>query len=248
MTALHNFSGPLYEQVHDLICGKIRSGEWRAGTPLPGEMHLSRELGVSVGTVRKAMDKLALARMIVRERGRGTFISEQPTAGPSAGLEFRSPDGQRIPVEISVAGFFARIATPEERRLFKIRHVPGVMPRVIDVRRAWRNGSALLCRETLTVHRARMPRVALGFPEGAEVSFLHYARSFGVVVTRTEWSLGAVADQASSSDRGAEPSSRSIALRRIAYDAKDTVVEICKQELTLTGETYHLDPIALTQP
>ncbi|MBN9260068.1 MAG: cytochrome c-type biogenesis protein CcmH [Hyphomicrobium sp.] len=65
---LHNFSGPLHEQVRGLILCRIERGDWPAGTPIPPEVQLASAFGVSIGTVRKALDQLARDRILVRER------------------------------------------------------------------------------------------------------------------------------------------------------------------------------------
>jgi alpha-galactosidase/6-phospho-beta-glucosidase family protein len=41
------------------------------------EGDLARELGVSPGTVRKALDKMEADRLVVRRQGRGTFVVDQ---------------------------------------------------------------------------------------------------------------------------------------------------------------------------
>src|SRR3546814_17246080 len=42
-------------------------------------MQLAHELGVSQGTVRKALDDLAAENLVVRRQGRGTFDAEHDT-------------------------------------------------------------------------------------------------------------------------------------------------------------------------
>ena len=61
---------PLYAQVRELLRERIRSGALRPGTALPNEFALARELGVSQGTVRKALDALAAEKLLVRSPGR----------------------------------------------------------------------------------------------------------------------------------------------------------------------------------
>ena len=50
---------PLYRQVYDLLVRRIAEGAWRPAEALPSEQALAAELGVSQGTVRKALDALA---------------------------------------------------------------------------------------------------------------------------------------------------------------------------------------------
>lgn len=76
-----NFN-PLYRQVREHLVGRMRSGDWNAGEPLPAEIELAKELGVSQGTVRKAIDSLVTENLVVRRQGRGTYVAthEEPVA------------------------------------------------------------------------------------------------------------------------------------------------------------------------
>lgn len=68
-------SQPLYQQVRDLVRQRIADGSWPPGMALPAEPRLAAELGVSQGTVRKALDELAAAGIVQRRQGRGTFVA-----------------------------------------------------------------------------------------------------------------------------------------------------------------------------
>ena len=50
---------PLYVQVMEIISKRIEKGEWGPGEVLPAEPKFAEELGVSQGTVRKALDNIA---------------------------------------------------------------------------------------------------------------------------------------------------------------------------------------------
>lgn len=65
---------PLYEQLRAQLVRRIVQGEWRPGTILPNESEIAREYGLSVGTVRKALDWIANAQLITRRQGKGTFV------------------------------------------------------------------------------------------------------------------------------------------------------------------------------
>ncbi len=71
-----NLAGPLYLQVYELMKRRVKANEWRAGQSLPNEGELARDFGVSVGTMRKAMEALEGAGWVVRYQGRGTFITD----------------------------------------------------------------------------------------------------------------------------------------------------------------------------
>ncbi len=66
----------LYQTVIDYINSQISSGELTIGDLIPSESQLSKILNVSVGTVRKAIDKLEYNKVLYRHHGKGTYISD----------------------------------------------------------------------------------------------------------------------------------------------------------------------------
>jgi len=69
---------PLYYQLETLLRNRIISQEFEAGARLPSESALAAEYKVSRITVRQALFGLERNRLIVRKRGKGTFVSQQP--------------------------------------------------------------------------------------------------------------------------------------------------------------------------
>ena len=66
---------PLYLQLQHLIQQAVRSGKLRADEALPSERDLSRLLGISRVTVRKAIAGLVEKGMLIQRWGSGTFIA-----------------------------------------------------------------------------------------------------------------------------------------------------------------------------
>ncbi len=66
---------PLYQQIKALITRSLQAGEWRPGEAIPSEMDLAARYRVSQGTVRKAIDELAIENLVVRRQGKGTFVA-----------------------------------------------------------------------------------------------------------------------------------------------------------------------------
>ncbi|MDX1738135.1 MAG: GntR family transcriptional regulator [Alphaproteobacteria bacterium] len=66
---------PLYQQVAEILTEQIAEGQWKSGQLLPSEPKLAQQLGVSPGTVRKALDQLAANQLVTRHQGKGTFVS-----------------------------------------------------------------------------------------------------------------------------------------------------------------------------
>lgn len=65
---------PLYQQMVALLTNRIRSGAISPGEFLPSENDLCTEFGVSRITAKRAMNELAQAGLVARERGRGTRV------------------------------------------------------------------------------------------------------------------------------------------------------------------------------
>ena len=74
---------PLYHQLKTLLLEQIRTGEMKPNDRLPAEDELAATHRVSKATVRQALNELAVAGVLRREQGRGTFVAEPKLAqGP----------------------------------------------------------------------------------------------------------------------------------------------------------------------
>ena len=66
---------PLYRDVKRSLLRAIEAGTCPPGHTLPSEAALSGALGVSIGTLRRAVDELVAEHLLVRRQGRGTFVA-----------------------------------------------------------------------------------------------------------------------------------------------------------------------------
>lgn len=64
----------LHQQISRQLEHKITSGEWPAHYKLPAEPDLAQHLGVSRGTVRRALRTLVEQGHLTQVHGRGTFV------------------------------------------------------------------------------------------------------------------------------------------------------------------------------
>ncbi|MEO8740860.1 MAG: GntR family transcriptional regulator [Casimicrobiaceae bacterium] len=87
---------PLYLQLKTLLVASLDAGEWRPGEAIPSEGNLAVRFGVSLGTVRKAIEALALDNLVVRRQGKGTFVATHTEEGASLFrfLRIRRNDGK----------------------------------------------------------------------------------------------------------------------------------------------------------
>ncbi len=70
---------PLYAQLVGIIKRHISSGTLAVGDLLPSEAELCRSLDISRNTVRQAIGDLEDEGLVVRKRGKGTFVADPNT-------------------------------------------------------------------------------------------------------------------------------------------------------------------------
>lgn len=72
---------PLYLQLAQAIEKEIAKGRWPLNKAIPSETQLATDFGVSVGTVRKALDILSDRGRLVKKQGSGTYAKSYADAG-----------------------------------------------------------------------------------------------------------------------------------------------------------------------
>lgn len=85
---------PLYSQVEVTLEEKILSGQWDEGYQIPTETELAKSLEVSNITIKRAIMNLVDKGMLIRQRGRGTFVTGQQTEKNIHKSEFIKMDEQ----------------------------------------------------------------------------------------------------------------------------------------------------------
>lgn len=66
----------LYLQLYEILRKKIESKEWSPGMQIPTEEQLCKTFGVSRATVRNAILELVRQGYLIRQQGKGTFVSK----------------------------------------------------------------------------------------------------------------------------------------------------------------------------
>lgn len=72
---------PLYYQLKEIIRDKIERGVWAIGDQISNEMDLVDEYKVSRATVRQAILDLVREGILIRKKGKGTFVARPKLAG-----------------------------------------------------------------------------------------------------------------------------------------------------------------------
>ena len=76
---------PLYYRLAEIVKQKILNSEFEVGEPIPTEVELEKEYGVSRITVRQAIDLLCKQEFLARERGKTPYVAQsklEHTFGP----------------------------------------------------------------------------------------------------------------------------------------------------------------------
>ncbi len=212
---------PLYVQVQRALSGRIHSGVWEPGRPLPNEFQLAAEFGVSQGTVRKALDALAAEHLVERHQGRGTFVARHT----SDTVHFRffqlyGPDGRIHPesrdVEVAVA-----TADADERAALALEP----KSRIIRVTRTRTYEDRPIIDERISISHARFAAL-LEQDTIPNTLYDLYQTLFGVTVARVEENLRAVAAASETAKRLACTHGAPVLLiERVAFDYGGQPVE-----------------------
>lgn len=88
---------PRYHRIAESLRERIRRGEWTAGAPLPNQRRLARDFGVTLMTLRQALELLERDQLITRRHGLGTFV-----AAPT--IDYEILKLQRFAGELSARG------------------------------------------------------------------------------------------------------------------------------------------------
>jgi GntR family transcriptional regulator len=171
----------LYLQVRDLLTERIARGTWKAGSHIPNEMDLAREVGVSAGTVRKALEILEAQRLITRRQGRGTFVNDPNAPGLADRFRnIRGAGGESISGRVNLREVTEGIATSLERERLRL---PGDVP-VFRIHRVSEHAGRNFLVEDITVPAALF--ASLVARRAVVDDIVSMAQYYGILLGRAE--------------------------------------------------------------
>jgi GntR family transcriptional regulator len=183
---------PLYRQVKAVLVRRIADGVWAAGGALPSEPDIAADLGVSHGTVRKALDELAAENLVVRRQGKGTYVARHDEERilfqffkliPDTG-ERRFPDSRILGVEV-------RDADAEAARILDLRRFGRTGARVVVIERVRMLADKVCISERIVLPKTLFPGIEKrDLPNNL---YELYRAEFGVSIARAAEHLKAVA-------------------------------------------------------
>lgn len=179
---------PLYRQVKAIFVRRLVDGVWAPGEGLPSEGQLAAEIGVSQGTVRKALDELAAENLVVRKQGRGTFVAEHDERRILFQFFKLVPDqGERRFPDSAVLSAATGLADAAEQEALDLT----AKDKVIRIRRLRSFEAAPLIVETLSLPQ----RLFRGLETDPIPNNLYslYAARYGITIAHARERLKAVA-------------------------------------------------------
>lgn len=123
---------PLYDQIKVLITQSLIGGEWRPSEMIPSEIELAGRYKVSQGTVRKAIDALAMENILIRRQGKGTFVATHKEEGIKLRfLRLTSADGKK---EVLENAFISCVKSKANARIGQVLNIK-IGALVIEIKR-----------------------------------------------------------------------------------------------------------------
>lgn len=185
---------PKHRQISEMLAREIAAGRLAEGARLPGEREMASDLGVAVGTLRRALDHLTEQGLMERVQGSGNYVRravDPREVYAFFGLELT--EGAGLPT--------ARIISADAVMRPSTLDTEGAQSTVLRIRRLrLLDGAAVALEE---VWLDALGAAVLRAEELSDSLYLSFQRELGVSIERTEdrvatstlpeWGAGALA-------------------------------------------------------
>jgi GntR family transcriptional regulator len=214
---------PLYAQVRENLVRRLIDGAWQPGQLIPSEIDLAKELGVSQGTIRKALDAMTTENLLIRRQGRGTFVSEPEESRILFQFYRLVPDsGARSFPNSRILKRSLEAANEIERRELKIP-AGGDVIRLERVRTV---DEKPMIVETISLSSKRFAGFE-GLPDVPNNVYRLYSERWGITIGRAGERLKAIAaSKADARELGCPQGAPLLEINRVAYDLEGQPVEL----------------------
>lgn len=232
---------PLYEQIKVFLTQSLIAGEWKPGESIPSEIELAARFNVSQGTVRKAIDALAMENILVRRQGKGTYVAtHKEEQSKLRFLRLTAADGHKQPLnnqlldckrlkasaEISqLTGLKKGTAIIEIRRLLTFSGEPKILDFIVVQAKYFRGLNATRINE----HNGSL--------------YSMYETTYGIPMVRAEEKLTAIAaDEPQARLLNVSPGFPLLRVERVAYTYGDKPME-WRVGLCVTDQHHYMNEL-----
>ncbi len=237
---LHDAGGPRFKAVKAAITAALVAGEWRPGEAIPDQQSLALRCGVSIGTLRKAIDELCAESILIRRQGLGTFVAAH---GPSRNrfhfFHIVDADGGRELPRPELLGF-AR-ARADARQAAQLRIETGA--RIYVFTNLLRLAGEPVVHDTIVVAASMFPDLGEQRIRTRESTIYSlYQTRYGINVVRASERLRAAgADRATASLLGLRAGAPVLEIFRVAYTYNDVAVELRHSRVNTAHRFYEAE-------
>jgi GntR family transcriptional regulator len=232
--------GPLYKDVKRQLMEALTRGEWKPGEAIPSERRIAERFGISIGTVRKAIDELVAENILIRQQGRGTFVATHTRDRLLFYFFHIVPEqGPKEYPEVELLSF---VRAKAERGVADRLQIEAGDP-VLRIRNALRLAGKRMIIDDITVSAQRFPGLSeKRFRERPSTIYNLYQDFYGISVVRSSERLRAVAADAEIAQLlGIAPGAPLLQIRRIALAYNDLPVEFRISQVNTAGYEYFSD-------
>lgn len=229
---------PLYGQVRQALLDHIRRGEWLVGDSLPNETFLSQRFGVSVGTIRKAIEGLEATGLVKRIQGRGTYVAGVGTHVLREKFNrLRAKDGGRLAVGYELLAVDRIKSTPGE--VAQALGLPQGLE-ILQVSQRLMVEGTIVGLEVSYLRFGQLPRFNSQMNFGQELYPL--LADYGLIATHAQETLSVdVADAATASAMALAAGQLVMQVRRLTFGIDKTRLEYRRSAYRPDEVTYLID-------
>jgi GntR family transcriptional regulator len=228
-------AAPLYKEIKRQMMASLTTGEWKPAEAIPAERRLSERYGISIGTVRKAIDELVAERILIRQQGRGTFVASHTRDRLLFYFFHIVPEsGEKSYPEVQFLSF-AR-ARADRNAAEKLGIASG--DPVFRIRNRLRLSGAPIMVDDITLSAARFVGLTEAqFRGRASTIYNLYQEAFGISVVRTGERLRAMmADAEAAALLEVARGAPLLQIRRVAQTYNEVPVEY---RVSLVNTAHH---------
>jgi GntR family transcriptional regulator len=231
---------PLYRQAKRALLAAIEAGHWPPASALPNEATLAAALGISIGTLRHAVDELVAERILLRRQGRGTFVATHSTERfVFQFFHVERSDGARDAPRVEMLSFERGRLDDEAADALARR--PGEAAFLVENRLSLQGRPVVYDRLTLPAVLFR-GLTEKRLRERPSTIYHLYQTAFGITVVRaTERVRALAADRATSRVLGVPPGAPVLQVRRTALALNERPVEYRVSTLWTARHDYVSD-------
>ena len=231
---------PLYKAVKLRLTQGLMRGEWQPGQAIPSETRLADGFGVSLGTVRKAIDELVAEKILLRRQGRGTFVAAHtPDRTLFYFFHVVGRDGRKETPTTELLQFARGRADADEATKLGLARAA----RVLRIRNLLRLNGDPVVIDDIVIGAHLVPGLdERSFAQREETIYGLYQSRYGINVVRASERLSAVlADADAARLLAVAPKTPLLQIARIAFTYHDRPVELRRSLVDTTAHEYAAD-------